>query len=123
MAPWAQIPAASLGVVNSVNHNLLDVLESRNEFLASIQDSFLDLVRDLLGSERRIEVAFFCEELPTLGNMLVVPRESATCPGYNVMTVHANHREMAKFASVEETGFKRVVGIIARWKSMFGKPF
>lgn len=116
MASWANIPARSLGVVISTNRSLLNILEESNEFLSSIQQKFLSMIRLLQQNNRQLHVACFYEELPLLAVGLVVPKDSATFPGYNAMSIHANHRDMVKFGSEDETGFKRVVGELVRWE-------
>jgi hypothetical protein len=73
------------------------------------------MIRDLRENDRRLEVTCFFEELPLPVVGKVVSKESATFAGYNPISIHANHRDMIKFASVEETGFKRVLGELSRW--------
>ena len=46
----------------------------------------------------------------------VVTKESAIFAGYNPISIHANHDNMVKFTSLEETGFKRVLGELTRWE-------
>lgn len=116
MADWARLPASALGVVKSTNKSLLKVLETDNQLLESVQVRFLGMIRDLRESNRRLEVTCFFEELPLLGVGKVVSKESATFAGYNPISIHANHGDMVKFSSLEETGFKRVLGELSRWE-------
>jgi hypothetical protein len=53
--------------------------------------------------------------MPVVGK--IVSKESATFAGYTPISIHANHNDMVKFASSEETGYKRVVGELVRWEA------
>lgn len=64
---------------------------------------------------------FFFLELPLPVFGRVVSKESATFEGYNPITIHADHRNMVKFGSAEENGFKRLLGELMRWESQVGK--
>ncbi|OAL38089.1 hypothetical protein AYO20_02541 [Fonsecaea nubica] len=116
MADWARLPASALGMVKSTNKSLLKVLETDDQLLESIQLRFLGMVRDLRESNRRLEVTCFFEELPLPVVGKVVSKESATFAGYNPISIHANHSDMVRFVSPEETGFKRVIGELSRWE-------
>ena len=48
-------------------------------------------------------------------------KESATLEGYNCFSIHANHSDMVKFASAEENGHKRLLGVLDRWASEVGQ--
>lgn len=121
MANWAKIPASALGLVKSTNITLLDILQRDNQFLDSIQNDFLAMVRELRESGRRIEVTCFFEELPLHVVGIVVPKESATLEGYISLSIHDNYRDMVRFASSEQTGLKRLQGQLTRWVSQAGK--
>lgn len=116
MADWAKLPASGLGIIKSTNKSLLKVLETDDQFLESLQIGFLSLIRDLREDNRRFEVTCFFEELPMPVVGKIVSKDSATFAGYNPISVHANHSQMVKFASAEETGFTRVFGELARWE-------
>lgn len=97
---------------------LLSVLQTDSQLLESIQVAFLNVVRDLRdNNSRRLEVTCFFEELgmPMVGK--VVSKESATFPGYNPRSIHANHSDMVRFATPDDSGFKRVMGELVRWES------
>jgi protein SERAC1 len=117
MAKWAKIPASALGIVKSTNTTLLKILETDDQLLESIQGGFLSMIRDLREGNRRLEVTCFFEELPLPVAGKVVTKDSATFAGYNPISIHANHRDMVKFTSAEETGFKRLLGELIRWES------
>lgn len=60
----------------------------------------------------------FFEEPPLLGlGKVVVSRNSATLEGYNAISIHANHSNMVKFSTVDDNGFKRLLGELLRWES------
>ncbi|KIW17568.1 hypothetical protein PV08_04763 [Exophiala spinifera] len=117
MADWARLPASTLGMVKSTNKSLLKILETDDQLLESVQVRFLGMIRDLRESNRRLEVTCFFEELPLPVVGKVVSKESATFAGYNPIGIHANHSNMVKFASLNETGFKRVLGELTRWET------
>src|SRR4051812_23148703 len=66
---------------------------------------------------KQLEVTCFFEELPLPVVGKVVSKESATFAGYNPISIHANHGDMVRFATAEETGFKRVLGELTRWET------
>jgi protein SERAC1 len=122
IADWAKLPASALGIVKSTNKMLLKILETDDQLLESIQIAFLSMIRDVRESNRRLEVTCFFEELPLPVVGKVVSKESATFAGYNPIRIHANHSDMVKFASAEETGFKRLLGELTRWESALRSP-
>ncbi|KAG4256796.1 hypothetical protein FPRO03_03806 [Fusarium proliferatum] len=119
-ADWAKIPAWALGQVKSTNRNILDVLQINNQYLEFIQTSFLSMLRDLDKKGRPLQISCFFEELPMPGIGTIVSKESASLEGYSVFSIHANHSDMAKFGSAEESGFKRLLGELVRWDAMLG---
>lgn len=122
MAQWARIPATALGIVKSTNDTLLKVLRTDDMYLESVQDRFWSMVREQRSVGRGFEVTSFFEERPLPVAGMVVPKESATLEGYNTMSVNADHRSMVKFASENESGFKRLLGELMRWKSQIRGP-
>lgn len=120
-ADWAKIPAWALGQVKSTNRSILDVLQINNQYLEFIQTSFLSMLRDLDKKGRPLQITCFFEELPMPGIGTIVSKESASLEGYSVFSIHANHSDMAKFGSAEESGFKRLLGELVRWDAMLGK--
>ncbi|KAF4443335.1 hypothetical protein FACUT_1392 [Fusarium acutatum] len=119
-ADWAKIPAWALGQVKSTNCNILDVLQINNQYLEFIQASFLSMLRDLDKKGRPLQITCFFEELPMRGIGTIVSKESASLEGYSAFSIHANHSDMAKFGSAEESGFKRLLGELVRWNAILG---
>lgn len=117
MAKWASIPATALGFVKSTSKSLLKILETDNQFLESIQVRFWAMIRELREGGRYLEVTCFFEDMPLVGVGRVVSKESATLEGYNQISIHANHRDMVKFGSAADNGFKRLLGELIRWDS------
>lgn len=120
MADWAKIPVSAFGFVKSTNTMLLDILQKDNQFLESIQVEFTGMLRELQGDGKSFEVTCFFEELPLHVVGKVVSKESATFDGYDPITIHADHRDMVRFASAEENGFKRLLGELKRWELQTG---
>jgi hypothetical protein len=117
MADWAKISAGALGLVKSTNKSLLEILRTDNQFLEAIQVDFWCMIRELRENGRRLEVICFFEELPLPVVGKVVSKNSATLEGYNLVSIHANHRDMVRFSSANDNGFKRLLGELVRWES------
>ncbi|KAI1869896.1 uncharacterized protein JN550_005486 [Neoarthrinium moseri] len=123
MSHWAQIPVSALGLAKSTNMTLLGILRSDNELLESIRVDFSNLIRELEKEGRTFEVTCFFEELPLPVVGKVVSKESATFQGHDPISIHANHSDMVKFASPNETGFLRLVGELDRWIAQIAPRF
>lgn len=113
MADWNRIPASVFGLVKSTNKSILAILETDNQLLESIQVKFWSMARE---RGKRLEVTCFFEELPFSGVGKVVSKNSATQEGYLAISIHANHSDMVKFGSIEDTGFQRLLGDLSRWE-------
>ncbi|KAJ5225450.1 Alpha/Beta hydrolase protein [Penicillium chermesinum] len=117
MADWAKTPASALGLVKSTNVMLLDILQRDNQLLDSIQVDFLTMIRRLRESGRRVEISCFYEELPFPVVGKIVNEQSATLDGFDAVSIYANHRDMVRFASDEDPGFRRVLWQLHDWTS------
>ncbi|KAH6681005.1 Alpha/Beta hydrolase protein, partial [Plectosphaerella plurivora] len=117
MADWAKIPASALGIAKSTNTSLLKILGTDDEFLQSVQGRFWSMVREQQKAGQELDITCFFEELPLPVVGTVVPKDSATLEGYNAISIHANHGDMVRFGSPEDSGFKRLLGELVRWRS------
>ena len=93
------------------NLQVLRGLETNSETLERISRSFGQVL-----STGRIKVHSFREELPTHG-VMVVGSASSTI-GYLHETrgsLHANHRNLARFSSMEDIKFQRLVSVLQDW--------
>jgi hypothetical protein len=93
------------------NIQVLRGLEVNSEALERVASTFASTL-----SNADIKVPSFREELAVKGVMIVEP-VSATI-GHPLETrgsLHANHREMAKFSSLSDTKFKRIVQVLEKW--------
>lgn len=109
--------AASLGKIafdisriiwKKPNTQILESLKRNSEVLERISKSFGQLV-----AKGKIRVHSFREELPSKGMMIVDSVSSRI--GYlheTQASLHANHRNMAKFSSNKDINFQRLVSII-----------
>jgi hypothetical protein len=122
IADWAKISAGALGLVKSTNKSLLEILRTDNQLLEAIQVDFWSMIRDLRENGRRLEVTCFFEELPLPVIGKVVSKDSATLEGYNQLSIHANHRDMVRFNSATDNGFRRLLGELVRWESELRYP-
>ena len=124
MAKWASIPVSALGFVKSANKKLLEILDTKNEYLESIQSRFIEMLRQRQQQgkgSRPLKIACFLEEMPLPVAGMVVPKESAILDGFTYATIHGNHRNMVKFATAEEDGFQLLLGELVRWASQAGE--
>ena len=115
LASWANIPAKALGILKSTNADLLSVLHTSSEVLYRIQNDFLSMIRDLREQGRSLKITYFWESLPMPVVGIIVARSSASLPGYNAISIHANHRDIVKFNMAEDPGFISVLGEVKRW--------
>ncbi|KAL9037179.1 MAG: hypothetical protein Q9180_003868 [Flavoplaca navasiana] len=104
------------------NTKLLQGLERNSEMLEQIGDAF---AQTMLKSKMALRVYSFREEKETrkywVFNTMVVEPDSAKIgdPYEEVGSVPANHRQMTKFASSEDIGFKRIAAQLRRWVHEF----
>ena len=49
-------------------------------------------------------------------------KESAKLGSYETLSLPYDHTEMCKFASKDDTGYKRISGILKRWTRMLAEP-
>ena len=55
--------------------------------------------------------------MPIVGQ--IVPPHSATLPGHNAVSIHANHRDLVRYLDDTENGFNVLVGELWRWTTEF----
>lgn len=115
LASWARIPAKALGVLKSTNTDLLSVLQTSSEVLHRVQHDFLSMTRDLASHGRSLKMTCFWEAKPMPLAGTIVERRSATLPGYNAVSIHANHRDMARFLAADDPGFVSLLKELRRW--------
>lgn len=96
------------------NTKILQGLEVNSEILERISRGFGQLL-----AADRIRVHSFREELNTHG-MMIVDSFSSTIGYFNETrgSLHANHRDMAKFTSSDDVKFQRVAAVLKIWISV-----
>lgn len=114
LAAWAKIPIRAMGLIKQSNKELISLLEPNSEMLSRIQMDFLDYIRQRETNHQPISITCLFEELP-LGHFMIVPKESVILPGYNYASVHANHKDMAKFETEQDPGYLTVLAELERW--------
>ncbi|KAK1760561.1 ankyrin repeat-containing domain protein [Echria macrotheca] len=118
MADYASVAASIVGLATLTTRNnwVLDFLKADSQLLESIQEDFWSMIRQLRENGRNIHVTCIYEELPLPGyRKAVVSQHSATQDGYPSFSIHADHRDMIKFCSLEDAGLKRLLGEMGRW--------
>ncbi|KAK8098705.1 uncharacterized protein PG998_011946 [Apiospora kogelbergensis] len=90
------------------NTVLLDILHRDSEVLCNQRDEFVTI-------SNKYDVVCFYEELKTSG-VTVVPKSSAVLTDFKVRScgIHANHMDMIKFRSNQDTGYKRILQHVRR---------
>jgi hypothetical protein len=100
-------------LLKSPNVQILRTLEVDSDVLLRIGRNF----EQLLG-EGKIKIQSFSEELKTKGTMIVDSVSSTLGHSMEARgTIHADHRNMTKFASENDTGFKRVSAVLRQWET------
>ncbi|KAK2803364.1 hypothetical protein FQN50_007023 [Emmonsiellopsis sp. PD_5] len=123
LAFWASIGGKFLSTMKRTNGPLLRILKQGSEVLDGIQERFHALVhkrqdaafRQMENLSYPIRIHCFFEELSLKAVGKVVERESACMDGWPSSSIHANHMDMVRFANAEDSGFKRVAGVLWAW--------
>lgn len=107
----ASIGKLAATFVGSPLRNLLATIERNTELLERTRKNFNQLL-----DSGRIMVHSFQEELPWKG-IMIVPQSSSTTDSIHESRslLHANHRNMAKMASINDLKFQRITSILIRW--------
>lgn len=115
LATWAKIPITVMDFVTRTDLTLLSLLQPSSEVLCRIHDGFLSMIRRRESEHTPIEIACFYETLPMLGRTQIVDQPSATIPGFNNISIHADHRDIARFSTMKQPGYQSIVGVLQRW--------
>ncbi|KAK8070429.1 hypothetical protein PG997_010632 [Apiospora hydei] len=95
-------------ILRQPNSQLVEALRRDSAILENQRSEFVTVSKDL-------DVVCFREELPTeIG--LIVPKDTAVYAGFKVREggIYANHRDMTKFSSDKDEGYKRVLHQVRR---------
>ena len=101
----------SKALLQKPNIQILRGLEVNSEILERIARSFGQVL-----ASGRLKVHSFREELVTKGAKIV--EDFSSTIGYLNETrgsLHANHRDIAKFSSLDDVKFQRVASVLQRW--------
>ncbi|KEF62369.1 uncharacterized protein A1O9_00341 [Exophiala aquamarina CBS 119918] len=115
LAKWAKTSASLLGVLKIADVSLLSLLKTDSEVLNRINDDFLSMLIRRQADHRSIRIACFYEVLPLRGRIKIVDKDSATISGYNNVSIHADHRNIARFKSQDDPGYKHITGTLGMW--------
>ena len=97
--------------IQKPNTKILRAIEVNSETLERITRSFGQIL-----DASQLQIHSFREELDTNGVTIVDPFSSAmNHPKETRGMLHANHRNMVKFSSIDDVQFKRVVSVIKQW--------
>ncbi len=72
------------------------------------------MIQELQEGGRRLKITCFFKELSLCAVEKVVSKNSATLEGYNLISIHINHRDMVKFDFTEDNKFKRLLEELIR---------
>ncbi|RSM17674.1 hypothetical protein CDV31_003444 [Fusarium ambrosium] len=116
LAKWGEMLSRSVGMMKQTNTDIVQLLTRDSEVLARIQDCFHTLIMTRNKEQtNEIDITCFYEELPMKKIGVVVPKHSATLPGYISIGIHSDHAQMTKFGSRTEPGFVAICGELNRW--------
>jgi len=124
MAKWAGIGLQFFRLDSSTNATRnLDVLKKESVKLYEVSYNFKMFLRGRNESKepdrKKIDIVCFYEEKRlTIGKVdigWVVPKESAVLEAFKIVSIPANHMEMARFENKNDVGYKRVVGELDAW--------
>ena len=104
-----------LSHIGSFNKALLDHLKTDSHELKTLGEEFPKWLNNRSkpkGKEVRV-ICFFEEFATKIGH--VVPRESATIPGREELSLSSDHIGICKFDNFEDPKYKLVVGYLKRW--------
>ncbi|KAH8897670.1 hypothetical protein GQ53DRAFT_837506 [Thozetella sp. PMI_491] len=93
------------------NLKILRALEVQSDVLERIGRNFAQIL-----GQGKLKVHSFREELKTKG-MLVVDAVSATLDHFAETrgSIHANHRDIVRFGSMDDVGFRRITAVFSNW--------
>jgi protein SERAC1 len=115
-ARWAAAALRYLALTNSVT---LNDLQERSRTLISINEDFLKFLRGRDRSWAPVEIACFFEQYPmsvagkNIG--LIVPKDSATLPGIDPLSISANHVDLCRFEDEDRNGYISISNILSQW--------
>ncbi|KLJ05394.1 hypothetical protein EMPG_11111 [Blastomyces silverae] len=114
LAGWGHNFARYLGAFRRTNAELVGSLRLGNSELGQIAEDFQHLIRR---EDVRVRVRVFCfyETLPMHAVGMVVERFSAVLSAYDNLPLDADHRNMTKFDSTANPGYRKVHGLLTRW--------
>jgi hypothetical protein len=107
LAKWADFSTRSINIVQNANVDIVTILKPGFKVLAIIQIDFHGIIRIRREEGSEIYITYFYKELPlkALGVRLIVPIHSAILPRYSSYGIYANHRDMTKFMSLNNTSY------------------
>ena len=115
LAKWAKTSASLLGVIKIADVSLLSLLKTDSEVLNRINNDFLSMLIRRQTEHRSVRIACFYEVLPLRGRIKIVDKDSATISGYNNVSIHADHRNIARFKNQDDPGYKHITGTLGMW--------
>lgn len=117
IADWARIPISAISRFKSANTSLIDILQTDDQQLESLNVDFMGMIREQRESGRELGIYCFFEgrKTPVVGD--IVSKASATFPGYDECVIPADHVNMAKVSSANENGYNRLAATIKRWST------
>jgi len=123
-AKFAKFLSGLTSIFRPTDSKLLDVLKRDSEVLAIITADFHEMLR-LRGAEKpELMITCFTEEKPMQRgpiSHMIVDAQSATIPGYQHYSIHADHEMMTKFRNESASGYEDVVSEIIEMAKARGK--
>jgi hypothetical protein len=108
--PWGQRLVNVASIFMHTNDNLLRVLAKDSETLQSQLAQYAPISSDFV---TKFAYETYPMRIAKLGEMIIVPKSSAVVPGAvdaEAIAIMADHKNMAKFDSANDSGFKKISG-------------
>jgi hypothetical protein len=112
LANWGETLAKLLSNIHTTNPDILGLLGPGSQLLVNLQTDFQQM---LLNPEAHIFVFYFYEEYAVSGLGKIVPYESAMMEQYERASISANHMDMAKFGTRNDSGYISVLKLLQSW--------
>jgi hypothetical protein len=108
--PWGQRLINVASIVMHTNDNLLKVLAKDSETLQNQLAQYAPISSDFV---TKFAYETYPMRIAMLGEMIIVPKSSAVVAGTvdaEAIAIMADHKNMAKFESEKDEGFKKISG-------------
>ncbi|KAL4746553.1 hypothetical protein BDW72DRAFT_197586 [Aspergillus terricola var. indicus] len=116
LATWGERFARMFNIFKPVNYQIVSLLEPRSKALHEMRRAFYNLLEKRKDEGSRIQIVCFYETVPMMRS-LIVSEDSATIDGEPCFPIFANHVDMAKFGTRQDSGYMSILRELQRMMS------